>query len=242
MLQYQILDWDTDFFGMTVARITAPALNEQDLSDTIFELKAQGASLVYWSSIREVNEDVIKIFGGELADKKTTFVTDLRSLNPEDLDYTSIVESYNQSMSFNEIKGLAIQSGEYSRFAVDRNIPKDKFAALYSIWINLSVKKMIAEEVLVIREEERAVGMVTLGQKNGLGDIGLIGVDRNYRGRGYGKKLVRAAQRWFVANGYEFGQVVTQGMNQPACNLYKTCGYSINKVEYLYHFWPQHLS
>lgn len=38
-MQYQILDWDTNFFGVTVARINEPVLNELKLSDILFELK-----------------------------------------------------------------------------------------------------------------------------------------------------------------------------------------------------------
>jgi len=241
-MQYQILDWDTDFFGMVVARITEPTLNEQELADILFELKAKNAALVYWPSNREFQKDAIKRLGGNLVDKKTTFVMDFGSLNFEEIISTDIVEFYTESMSHKEIEDLAIQSGEYSRFAVDRNIPRDKFVALYSIWINRSLRKEIAEEVLVIREGERVVGMVTLGNKNGRGDIGLIAVDKDHRAKKYGEKLVRAAQHWFVKNGYEFGQVVTQGMNLPACNLYKKCGYSVENEEYFYHFWPQQVA
>ena len=236
-MQYQILDWDSDFFSVTVARITEPVLNEQKLSELHSELKAKGVNLVYWPSSREFEGEIVKRFGGILADTKMTFAMDFRSLNPEEFVSTDIVQAYTQSMPISDLEDLAIQSGEYSRFVVDQNIPRDKFVSLYNIWINRSLSKDIAEEVLVIREGKRVVGMVTLGNKNGRGDIGLIAVDRNCRGKQYGEKLVRAAQRWFIENGYGFGQVVTQGMNIPACNLYKKCGYSVEKVEYFYHFW-----
>jgi len=214
-MQYQILDWDTDFFGVTVARINEPILNEIKLSDILLELKAEGVTLVYWPSSQKFEKEIVKRLGGILADNKTTFSMGFRSLNIEDCVSTDIVEVYNESMPIKDIEDLAIQSGEYSRFAVDQNIPLEKFVALYNIWIKRSLRKEIAEEVLVIREDKRVVGMVTLGNKNGRGDIGLIAVDRNYRGKQYGEKLVRAAQRWFVKHGYEFGQVVTQGMNTP---------------------------
>lgn len=236
-MQYQMLEWDTEFFGVTVARITEPVLNEPELSDILVELKAKNAGLVYWPSSRELETEVVKRFSGYLADNKTTFAMDFRILNCEEFVSTDIVEAYTQSMPIKDIEDLAIQSGEYSRFAVDQNIPREKFVALYKIWIHRSLRKEIAQEVLVIRDDERVVGMVTLGNKDGRGDIGLIAVGRNHRGKQYGEKLVRAAQRWFVKNGYEFGQVVTQGMNSPACNLYRKCGYSVEKVEFFYHFW-----
>lgn len=140
-------------------------------------------------------------------------------------------------MPIADLEALAIQSGPYSRFSVDPKLPEEKFIELYKIWINRSLKKEIADEVLVIREGENVVGMVTLGEKDGKGDIGLIAVERDRRGRKYGEALVRAAQCWFIRRGYEFGQAVTQGGNIPACSLYKKCGYSVEKVEYFYHFW-----
>jgi len=241
-MQYQILDWDTGFFGVTVARINDPGLNKEGLSAFLLELKAAGAGLVYFPSSREFEEEFVKQLSGVLVDIKTTFAMDFGVSSPDEYAPTDIVESYMPSMPTGDIENLALQSGKYSRFSVDQNIPVEKFEALYKIWINRSLKKEIAEEVLVIRDAEKVVGMVTLGDKNGRGDIGLFAVDVNYRGKKYGEKLVCAAQRWFVKKGYQSGQVVTQGMNIPACNLYRKCGYYIEKVEYFYHFWPQNIA
>lgn len=234
---YEIVEWDSKFFGITVARITQSNLNEEELSEILFELKSNNIALVYWSTIRECEKNVIKRLGGVLADNKKTFFIDFVAMNLEEGRYGDIVEEYTPSMSIKELEMLAIQSGEYSRFAVDPKIPREKFFDLYKIWINRSIKKEIAEEVLVVREKNKTVGMVTLGNKNGRGDIGLLSVEKNYRGKKYGEILVRAAQCWFVANGYKCGQVVTQGANVPACNLYEKCGYSVESMEYLYHFW-----
>lgn len=233
----QILDWDSDFLGVKVARINQSHLDTQELSDILTELQQRRVRLVYWSSDRECENTMIKKFCGNLTDRKTTFAIDFCSQDFNKLLPNDIVEPFADSMSVADLEGLAIQSGEYSRFAVDPNLPKDKFVSLYKIWINRSLRKEIASEVLVIRDGDKIAGMVTLGEKNGRGDIGLIAVDSNFRGRKYGEKLVRAAQRWFVEHGYEYGQVVTQGQNMSACNLYHKCGYSIEKTEFFDHFW-----
>ena len=144
---------------------------------------------------------------------------------------------YNLSTPTAEIEKLSIQSGEYSRFSTDPNIPRDKFEALYKEWIHKSLNKEIADEVLVILDNTNVAGMITLGNKNDNGDIGLLSVDTRYRGKKYGEMLVRSAQTWFIRNGYKFGHVVTQADNTAACRLYTKCGYSVSKVEYFYHFW-----
>jgi dTDP-4-amino-4,6-dideoxy-D-galactose acyltransferase len=236
-MQYQVLDWDSDFLGIKVARITQPQLDMHELSGTLSELRREKVKLVYWPSEQEFELNTRAQFRGLLVDLKTTFVVDLSSLDFTKIAHDGIVEPFTDSMSMANLEDLAIQSGEYSRFAVDPNLPKEKFASLYKTWIDRSVRKEIASEVLVIRGDRKIVAMVTLGEKNGRGDIGLLAVDTKYRGRKYGEKLVGAAQRWFIGQGYRYGQVVTQGQNIPACNLYLKCHYSVERVEYFYHFW-----
>jgi len=238
MKDYRILEWDTDFFGFRVALITLPSLKAAQLDATLLNMRQDGVKLAYWPSESYCMPDIeANELGGYLVDMETTFVVGLHNMKIGDFRGTANIEPYNRTMSTSDIAAIAIQSGEYSRFVVDPNITKQKFIDLYTIWINRSLKKEIADEVLVIREHEDIVGVVTLGAKNGRGDIGLIAVDRRLRGRGYGETLVRASQRYFIKNGYMYGQVVTQQANVAACNLYKKCGYSIESVKYYYHFW-----
>jgi dTDP-4-amino-4,6-dideoxy-D-galactose acyltransferase len=231
---YQLLDWDTEFFGMPVARVTEPDLTPRQLAVVLGELKTSGVKLVYWPASRECDAGVVRQFGGLLADRKTTFCMDLRGISLVPADG---VEPFTPSMSVQQLEALAVQSSEHSRFTVDPRIPREKCEALFRVWIQRSLNQEVAEEVLVVREGDRVVGMVTLGNKAGRGDIGLIAVDQQQRGKRHGERLVRAAQGWFAGNGYECGQVVTQGRNLAACGLFRKCGYAVEKVEYFYHFW-----
>lgn len=238
-MQHEILNWDSEFLGITVARINKPDLSEHKLSDILYELMKDGVNLVYWLSNRKLEDNIIKQFNGNLVDKKTTFSINFRVQNIDNLLPSDRVKPYTSLMSINDVICLAIQSGEYSRFSVDQNIPRERFEALYNRWIQRSINKEIAEEVLVIQNNNRIAGVITLGNKNGRADIGLLAVDKNHRGKKYGEMLICAAQHWFVKKGYEFGQVETQGTNIPACNIYKKQGYTIEKEEYFYHFWLQ---
>jgi dTDP-4-amino-4,6-dideoxy-D-galactose acyltransferase len=108
---------------------------------------------------------------------------------------------------------------------------------MYKKWIENSVNKTIANKVLVVKRGQNLAGMITLGEKNGRGDIGLLAVAPEYRGQNIGTALVRAAQKDFIDAGFQFSQVVTQMANEPARLLYEKCGYSIEKIEHFYHFW-----
>lgn len=241
-VRHRILDWDSEFFGFGVARIDDPDLTEADLSAALRELAGGGVTLVYWPARRELGREVGERLGGVLADVKVTFAMDLAHTGPSDDADDAGVESWDESMPVRDVESLATQSGEYSRFARDPRFPREKFVALYDLWIRRSLRKEIADEVLVIRDSGRVAGMVTLGNKGGRGDIGLIAVDASSRGRRYGERLVRAAQRWFARRGYRSVQVVTQLANAPACGLYRKCGYAVESVEYFHHFWLQRTS
>ena len=58
-MHYQILDWDTNFFDVTVARIIEPVLDEREISDLLFELKAEGVALAYCPLSRELEKEIV---------------------------------------------------------------------------------------------------------------------------------------------------------------------------------------
>lgn len=236
-MTYDLLDWDSALFGYGVARVGAPAPDVAQVDEVLGRLRGQGIRLVYWPVAQALPEPVVARWGGLLADLRTTFSVDLQALPAEFLAPPGRIVPYEPGMPMSDLEALAIQSGEYSRFAVDPRVPRDGFEAVYTAWIANSVNKSLAREVLVLPAGSRLAGMITLGDKAGRGDIGLIAVDRAFRGKGHGEALVRAAQAWFAANAYRYGQVVTQGRNAAACHLYRKCGYTVETVEHFYHFW-----
>lgn len=232
---YEILDWDSNFFAFKVCKIKANNLTDAELEAVLAYLSATEVELIYYSSEREISAKAKKsdYFQIKLVDKKTTLVKNITKNNFEN----NLIEPYKEKLPDTELIKLAIQSGVYSRFNVDEKIGKQKFEELYSLLLINSLKKEIAQEVLLIRNETEITGFITLGEKNQRADIGLIAVDTNYRGKGMGKLLMQAAEYWFYDKGYNQIQVVTQYDNPPAIFLYKSCGYEIEKIEYFYHCW-----
>ncbi|NTV50596.1 MAG: GNAT family N-acetyltransferase [Geobacteraceae bacterium] len=242
MEPYKILDWDSSFFGFTVAKILPPRIRNQELIEILESMKKKGVTLVYWASDPDDEESqaCARARNAFLADRKVTFVISSQeiqslanSLSKSDL----LAEEYLDSVSTSELEELALQAGVFSRFRIDTRIPQNKFAELYTIWIRRSVTKEIADTIFVVRNEGKIAGMVTVGEKNGRADIGLIAVDTSLRGHNAGKTLVQAAQNWGIAMGFSSAQVITQGDNLPACRFYEKCGYCVEKVENIYHFW-----
>jgi dTDP-4-amino-4,6-dideoxy-D-galactose acyltransferase len=234
-MDYQLLTWDTEFFEIKTGRIISTSLQENQLASILVKMRQEGFQLAYWASDHQYAYD-FQSYSGILVDKKTTYEINLQNINLDSMPLPK-TEPYSSSLPFSQLEKLAVQSGAFSRFALDNRFPHEKFIALYKTWIQKSVSGEIANEVLVIRQNNNIAGMVTLSIKNEVGDIGLIAVDEEFRGKKIGQQLVYDSQRWFIQHGCHTAHVVTQGDNLPACSLYEKCGYQKIKIEFYYHFW-----
>ncbi|HEX8548042.1 MAG TPA: GNAT family N-acetyltransferase [Cytophagaceae bacterium] len=234
----EILEWDTNVFEKRVCRINHEYIDQGNWRRIVEELVESKVDLAYYSTLRALEDELdSRHFTLSLIDRKTTYkkIIDRESL----IDDAAVIvypEKYPQPIMFD----LAVQSGVYSRFALDPNIGHGIYEKIYKAWIINSVNKTLAKEVLIYKEQSLIQGLVTLGEKNSIGDIGIIAVDSKFRGKGIGKKLMRSAESWFAKNtSNKEIQVVTQGNNLPACKLYESCGYEVSKVEYFYHIWKR---
>lgn len=238
---YVILPWDSGFFGYIVAQIIPQSLSQTDLLKLLDTLRKKNVQLVYWATNKSdrMSHSSAHSCGGSLVDKKITFVKKKEFIPIQPVSEKVLI--YNYSKTTSEMIDLAIQAGMYSRFRIDKKIGTDKFKKLYSLWIQRSVQREIAHNVLIIQDTKLknhpVIALATVGEKNNRGSIGLVAVHKNYRGQNLGTSLVHAAINWFIRNGYKESEVVTQGKNIISCNLYKKCGYEVEKTEWWYHFW-----
>ena len=230
------LDWDSDFFKFNVGKIDGVLQDEEDIRNVEHLVHDNDIQLSYYSSSQELAPHFCQTNALDivLVDKKTTYI---KEINP-DLEIHKSLTSIDQNTKFKEkLIDLAIQSGIYSRFNVDKRIGKERFEEMYTLWMINSLNRKIAKDVLVFIENSDLLGFVTLGEKNSIADIGIIAVDHLSRGKGIGKILMTSAEKWFADLGYKSIQVVTQAGNNPACRLYESCGYMVKKVDFFYHIW-----
>lgn len=229
-----ILEWDSEFFNFPIGQVQFKIESLSDLEEIVTFQSNHKKSLCYYSSSEEIPVSLLKHnkLSIQLADRKTTYI---KSINPN-LTIDQKVHSANVKSNEDQLNKLAILSGQYSRFNTDSNFTKSDFEKLYIAWMKNSLNKTFAKEVLVYDGE---VGMVTLSEKDNRADIGLIAVENNSQGKGIGKSLMESAEKWFANHKYNTIQVITQGDNSPAKKLYESCGYSIEKTEYVYHIWKK---
>jgi dTDP-4-amino-4,6-dideoxy-D-galactose acyltransferase len=233
---YEILEWDTRFFGYKVASIHASKLDPDDLKRILPELAENEIKLAYCFVNPDdiVSSKTIINASGILVDEKVTyFINGFREHRLVD----SNIRSYSLTYPTEKLKILALQSGLYSRFKVDPNFKNNEFEKLYEQWIVNSVKKITANECLVYFDGEVEKGFITLAIKEDTGSIGLIAVDEMERGKSIGRKLLNASFDYFSKRNIDRVEVVTQKANESACVFYEKLGFEVKNIINIYHLW-----
>lgn len=222
------LAWDSSFFNLKIGRIDIENPNKFDIK--CLPLLAEGFDLLYIFSDKEID-------GLNVVDKKEVFF--LEDIIIDKPLHCINIESFSlQKHSYQDLLNLTLQSGIYSRFKIDENFKNNEYIKLYTEWINKSITKELASEIIVKVINDKVVGFTTISKKtNQLADIGLVAVDENYRGKGIAKDLISATIFKASELGFKDIQVVTQNINKPARNLYLSAGFTSIKITNIYHFW-----
>lgn len=233
------LEWDSEFFGYKVGFIGADNSSPFELNETLETILDENYRLCYITSSYEIDFSQFdhENLGIKFVDRKVTY---LKTVDPSKT-IDPAIKSIEKLDTNDKILSIAIQSGEYSRFNIDKNIEEGKFEELYQLWIKNSINRTLAFEVLGFKNHGTTSGFVTLKKTKARADIGLIAVDGLYRGRGMGKALMNSAEKWVDNLKFKEIQVVTQGANIPACKFYESCGYQLEKTQYYYHVWNKKL-
>jgi dTDP-4-amino-4,6-dideoxy-D-galactose acyltransferase len=232
-----------------VAQLASLDLDDAALAAALRLARQQGVQLLVWpaGSGREVPRELLDAFAGALVDRKASFSRPLPPVLANDDSLRAVqfpIVPYTATTASAALVELALSAGVYSRFRVDPHFPKEKFEAMYRLWIERSVNNELADIVLVVPlgdhdgvTDTRLGGMITLSETGGLASIGLVAVAATSRGAGIGSALMHAALRWMQGRGAREAQVVTQLANLPACRLYERSGYRLSRVQHYYHFW-----
>ena len=251
------LEWDSLHFGVPVAELPSPDLSDEDLRGVLTVARAEGLHLVCWASHREriLPADLLVEFHGLAVNHRVKFVASLNDLPPRQTltpprspilsparSVPYRIGEFPRGPASRQLLQLSIVAGGDSRFQVDPRIPADKFRELYEVWMNRSTLRELADVVLVATPPDASddfVGVITLSETDGAGQIGLLAVREDHRGRGVAMLLMTAAHDWFRRRGAGAMSVVTQLENSAACGLYSRWNFEAVEVRQWFHFWPQ---
>ncbi len=230
----RLLPWDSDFFGVRIARASAAQLDEHSARALLAWARAESVDCTYFLADPDHRASLraAESVGMRLADVRVTFERATDGLPP---GWGGSLEPFRDA-DVPTLRSIAARSHRDGRFHHDGGFPADRCDEFYATWIENSCKGF-ADTVLVARLDGRASGYISCHLDDDAGRIGLIAVGDDARGRGLGRALVAGSLEWFAEQGRTVATVVTQGRNVPALRLYETLGFRTRSVELWYHLW-----
>jgi dTDP-4-amino-4,6-dideoxy-D-galactose acyltransferase len=234
------LDWDSEFFGQRIARLTAARLTAGNLPAIDAWCRTEKIDCLYFLA-DSGDEETIRLaedHGFRLVDirvtmalKMSAWIADaggaagdsIRAFEPADLPV---------------LKEMAGRLHRDSRFFSDSGFPESRSRKLFEKWLENSCLRP-TDRVFVAEDAGKAAGYITCHPVSPeAGQIELVAVDVPAQARGLGRALMRAALAWFAAGGMAEVTIVTQGRNVRALRLYERCGFQIRSLQLWYHRRP----
>lgn len=233
---FQVLDWDSNFFGFKVASIKKNFLGGAEANKVFQRLLDEDVRLSYYFSDSPLEaEKISEEFDVLLVDKKVPLI---KTLNKKAVTHPR-VSLYDKNTAEEDLIKLAIRAGEQSRFKVDPNIPEAKFEELFTVWMEKSVKKEMATDVLVYRDNSKIIGFITIQVKDGDPYASLMAVQSEYEGKGISFALMSSVENILTSRGYSHVLSSTQANNRKALLIYNRHGLELQDPVYVYHIWKK---
>jgi ribosomal protein S18 acetylase RimI-like enzyme len=233
--EVKMLDWDTAFFGFPVARLTASRPDAEAIARVNTACRAQRVRCLY-ALVDAGDADVLRRLesdGYRFADVRVTLRQSPRGEAPLSAQTCRRAGAGDVAA----LREIAAMSHTDSRYFRDPGFDRARCAELYATWIEKSVGGY-EDAVWVAEHEGRVAGYITCARKpEGIGQIGLFAVAGEAQGRGLGTALVRQALAWFLAEGCAPVDVVTQGCNARAQQVYQRAGFVTARTEIWMHKW-----
>lgn len=232
-MEIRNLQWDSEFFGLRIGR--ADIATKEDavcLANRYEELKQQ-YDLLY---IFDPNKVGFAAEGAKLVDEKILYSKPCEA-RPQDSDVTF----FHQVSPSKDLYRLALISGGWSRFQVDKHLPEGAYQRLYEKWIeNACPQEGTNKQILIYADADHIVrGMITVDFEGESGHIGLVAVDTEYQHQGIGGKIISTLDGYLFHLGVKTLEVPTQKANTDACRWYERNGFKIASITPIYHWWLQ---
>ncbi len=234
---YKILEWDSDFFGYKVAKISKNFINEKNYVGFLQTLKDSGVKFAQYTSEVELSTELSlnPFYLIKLVVSRVPIIKKMENI----YSFHENIELYNKDYPEKELIELAQLAGSQGRFGNDENIPAEKYYELFKNWIINSVNKTLATDVLVYRIDGKIIGFITIKVDGEKGSAPLLAVNRDYEGIGISFALMRAAETQLVKHGCTSVMSGTQDLNQKALKVFQRYGFKFQKTEYIYHLWSK---
>lgn len=233
------LAWDSEHFGIEIGRMVVPSNPDLGVVQSGLGVAAEmGLACVYCSvgvhdraAADQFTLAPARVF---LADVRVVFEKALETpANPDDGKCAAVRQATPTDRD--AVTRLAADAFGSSRFYFDSRLAHHA-GSMFQKWVDRAFES--AEFSVMVSTSSAAVsGFVCVRSKNGVGQIDLIGVASEHRGRGIGGLLLHHVSSHLHASGCTRVEVVTQLRNLSAVRLYERAGFALIGSSLTYHIW-----
>ncbi len=233
----ELLDWDSDFFGVPVARANVRALDRDSAAEIDRWCMERGVRCLYLllDADDEDSAAAADADGYRPVDVRLTLRHDLDPV-PEPDPEAPIREAEPRDLE--ALTALAARSHRDSRFYHDGGFPRERCDALYSTWIADAVRD--PDRWVGVREvAAKAVGyeVVRPPDEERIAVMEILAVDDSHRREGIGRNLLAAGLRWGRSEGAIAVETATQERNRVSFETHLALGFSCTRREAWHHKW-----
>ena len=233
-IELSLKQWDSVFFGFLIFSAELKNVTYHDIEELVSYCKNNKIRLVYLFPKDEVSAKQLENASIPLVDKKIIYNKTLFHGNSS----SDNLYFYNGLEQNDALSKLVLSSGTYSRFKRDINFGEENFQRLYLTWLERSIKKEIADDVIVWKDTRAVVrGLITYKIKDEVLTIGLMSVDLKMQRSGVGQSLIRKMEEIALKRKIREITVATQLDNMIACKFYVKNNFSIKSIQPIYHLW-----
>jgi len=233
------LDWDSDFFGIKIGRLSVTNADDFDPLSFIDQVHDEKYDLVYVFKYQTMfGYDKITQAGLDLVDIQITMSKKINRYDYRDFPY-----DFRTGLTEKELAGcyhIAEETAIVSRFYTEKTIGPDKTRNLYRKWIDNAMKKSFSDGLFLTKEADSVTGihLIKTDRQNNVGYFTLTGVDPDSKRMGIGRKL------WEQSFGYFSNETEIEIIRSPfsfqnaeSFNFHLKMGFNkLEEIKYIYHF------
>ncbi len=235
----QFLDWDTQFFGVRIARANVNRLDPETTRALLAWCCEHAIDCLYFladadhpATVRHAEANQFK-----LVDLRVTLQVDLPAPRLAANIAPDISLGPVAASEVAALRAIAAVSHHDSRFYADPGFAPARADALYETWIEQACRDD-SKFVLVAHQHSQVAGYLVCDCDGApTGRISLTAVAPGFQGHGIGGALVAAGLDWFKKQQLPAVQVVTQARNVRAMRLYEKHGFATQQLQLWYHRW-----
>lgn len=233
----KFLEWDSDFFGMRIARVLPRTLTQADANAARHWLNQHQIDIAYALFDADDAESAQPLHHVGFRYVDTRLTLEIRRLPPvdqlaSDARIIELSRTPNPQSLIPILQAIARVSHTDTRFYFDRRFPRTRCDELYARWL---VRDWERGTLFVAEHDGQPAGYITCTVDGEVGEIGLLGVAESAQGQGLGAALIRQALVHFAEHGCTRTRVVTQGRNVRAQRAYLRAGFMPMQAEVWWH-------